>query len=265
MNHPTNQNGDALFAQDKMSAAISKAVSAFDGLKFTGLFEFICTAPVEERRQEYVNIRKALLRSEEDARNIAVKRNILTKRNFLFKAINYFKIKYLNNALQVANDYSQFLYDELMKIPTYVKWQVKEENLITTIGMNTMLDNHFSASGYTAAWYMGLIDNSGFSAVAAANTMSSHAGWTESTAYDNATRIAAAWSAASGGSKSLSAALGFLINATVTLNGGFLTTVSTKGGTTGILGNATSFTGGNRAAVDGDTVNVSYTATLAQP
>jgi hypothetical protein len=44
--------------------------------------------------------------------------------------------------------------------------------------------------------------------------------------------------------------------------GAFLTTDSTKSGTTGILYSAGSFTGGNRSIASGDTLNVTYTASV---
>ncbi|GGH14829.1 hypothetical protein GCM10007036_14400 [Alsobacter metallidurans] len=99
--------------------------------------------------------------------------------------------------------------------------------------------------------------------------MASHAGWTEVVAYAAATRPAPTWNAATGtgggagtagtGSKATTATA-FAINGTATIAGVFLTTVNTKSGTTGTLFSAGAFTGGNRAVVNGDTLNVTYTA-----
>jgi hypothetical protein len=131
-------------------------------------------------------------------------------------------------------------------------------NTVVTVGKNYLLDNGMAGSSYTAAFYMGLISNVSYSAIAAGDTMASHGGWTESVAYSNAARITTAWSAASSGSKALSAALVFNINATDTIKGCFLTTVSTKSGTTGTLFSAGLFTGGDQPVVSGNTLSVSY-------
>jgi len=141
-----------------------------------------------------------------------------------------------------------------------LKWEAKAPNLVTTAGKNDILTNQFKGSAYTAAWYIGLVDNSGFSAYAAADTMSSHAGWTESTVYSNATRVAPSFGTASAGSLA-STATAFTINGAATLDGCFLTTVSTKGGTTGTLYSAGAFTGGDRTVANLDTLNITYTAT----
>jgi hypothetical protein len=56
----------------------------------------------------------------------------------------------------------------------------------------------------------------------------------------------------------------FTINATSTIAGAFLTSISTKGGTTGILFSASDFSSpGDRAVVSGDTLSVTYTLSLA--
>ena len=99
----------------------------------------------------------------------------------------------------------------------------------------------------------------------AADTMASHAGWTEAglanaPIYSQTSRPAAAWSAASAGSKAFSAALTYSITTAGTVKGCFLTTVSTKDGTLGTLYSAGLFTGGDRVVANLDTLNVSYTA-----
>ena len=143
-----------------------------------------------------------------------------------------------------------------------LKWSDRIDNLVTTAGKNDALDKYLAGSAYTAAWYLGLIDSTGYSAVAAGDTASSHAGWAESTAYSQSTRPAASWASASGGSKALSSAASFSINATATIKGAFLVSNSTKSGTTGVLYSAGLFSGGDRTVANGDTLNVSYTASL---
>lgn len=142
-----------------------------------------------------------------------------------------------------------------------LRWEESFENLVTTVGKNHILDTEFAGSGYTAAWFLGLIDAAGYTAVAAGDTAGSHAGWAESSAYSQANRPTLAFNAASGGSKATSAALAFSINATVTIKGAFVTTLNTKGGTTGTLYSAGTFAA-DRILFNGDTLNVSLTVSV---
>lgn len=142
-----------------------------------------------------------------------------------------------------------------------VKWEDEYKNLVTTVGKNDLLDKFLTGSAYTATWFLGLVDGASTPTYAAADTAASHAGWTESAAYSNATRPAPAWSAASAGSKATTATA-FNINATATIAGTFLIANSTKSGTTGVLYSAGSFTGGNKSVSSGDTLNVTYTASV---
>jgi hypothetical protein len=73
-------------------------------------------------------------------------------------------------------------------------------NDITNVGKNYILDTMFHDGSQIAssAWCIGLISSSGYTALAAADTMGSHAGWTEFTGYSQGTRVAWAPGAASG-------------------------------------------------------------------
>src|SRR4051812_27040599 len=69
-----------------------------------------------------------------------------------------------------------------------LKWVEEVPNQVMTIGINDLLTQYFKGSSYTAAFFVGLVDNASFSAYVAADTMASHAGWLESSAYSNGTR-----------------------------------------------------------------------------
>lgn len=146
-------------------------------------------------------------------------------------------------------------------------WQGPCPNTVVTVGKNYLLDNALAGSSFTAAYYMGLISSVSYSAIAAGDTMASHAGWTEAAAtnapdYDEAARPTAAWSAASAGAKALSAGLDFTFNESGTVKGCFLTTVATKDGTTGTLVSAGLFSGGDQPVVSGNVLTVSYSLAL---
>jgi len=142
-----------------------------------------------------------------------------------------------------------------------VKWEDTIQNLVTTVGKNDLLDKYLTGATYTATWFLGLVNGATTPTYNAADTAASHAGWTESAAYSNATRPTPSWNAASAGSKSTTATA-FNINATATIAGTFLISNSTKSGTTGVLYSAGSFTGGDKSVASGDTLNVTYTASV---
>lgn len=134
-------------------------------------------------------------------------------------------------------------------------------NAATTEGLNYLLGAGFKGASATSTWYLGLINGSGYTAVAAADTMSSHAGWTENTAYSQSTRPT--WSAGTVASASLptSSASAYTVNADGTVRGIFVTSNSTKSGTTGTLW-ATAVEASNRSVTNGQSLQVYYTNSL---
>ncbi len=148
-----------------------------------------------------------------------------------------------------------------------VRWKDKIENTVVTVGKNDMENKYFAGSSYTATWYMGLISSVGYSAIAAADTMSSHAGWQEAgnanaPTYSQANRPTVTFNAAASGNVSSNGTVAFSITGNGTAKGAFMTTVNTKDGTTGTLFSAGLFTQGDRVVVNGDTINGSYTLAL---
>lgn len=143
------------------------------------------------------------------------------------------------------------------------KWIEEFDNLVVNAGLNDSLDKHLKGSAYTAAWYVGLM--SGTPTVAAGDTMASHAGWTEVTAYDEATRQTLTLGAVAAQSVDNAASkANFTISAnSTTIGGAFLTTVNTKGGTTGTLYGGGAFSAGNKVLDDNDTLAVTVTCTAA--
>lgn len=143
------------------------------------------------------------------------------------------------------------------------KWVEEFDNLVTNEGLNDSLDKHFKGSGYTAAWYVGLTD--GTPTPAAGDTMASHAGWAEVTAYDEANRQALTLGTVASQSvdNSASKATYTISTNSTTIGGAFLTTNNTKGGSTGILYGVGAFTAGDKVLDDGDTLTVTVTLTAA--
>jgi len=140
-----------------------------------------------------------------------------------------------------------------------LKWTGVVENLVVNVGLDEVLDKFWKGSTYTAAHFVGLTD--GTPTIAAADTMASHVGWTEVTAYSEATREALTMGTVASQSVDNSASkASYSINGTATVGGAFVTTVNTKGGTTGVLVGAGAFTGGDKSVGSGDTLNVTVTS-----
>jgi len=149
-----------------------------------------------------------------------------------------------------------------------LKWEDEAPNLVVNVGLQDMNAKYFTGSAYTAAWYIGLYGAGASNTPAAGDTMSSHAGWTEVTAYSQATRPACTFGTPTTANPSVAtnsaSPASFSINGTTTVGGAFLTSNNTKGGTTGTLYSAADFSApGDRAVVSGDTLSVTYTLSLA--
>lgn len=141
-------------------------------------------------------------------------------------------------------------------------WADEFRNLVVNTGLDDLLDKRFKGSSYTAADYVGVTDDA--PSFAAGDTMASHAGWAEVTAYSQGTRPALTLGTVSGQSVDNSASkAAFSINGTTTIGGAFITTNSTKGGSTGILYGGGALTEGDRALISGDSLSVQVTLTAA--
>jgi hypothetical protein len=148
-----------------------------------------------------------------------------------------------------------------------LKWAEENHNLVVNEGLQDMNTKYFAGSGYTAVWYIGLYGSGSTNNPAAGDTMASHIGWTEVTAYSQATRPAVTFGTATTADPSVitnsASPATFSINGTTTVGGAFLTSNNTKGGTTGILFSASDFQSpGDRSVVNGDTLTVTYTFSL---
>ena len=145
------------------------------------------------------------------------------------------------------------------------KWRDHVDNLVTTVGKNDLLDKYLKGSSYTQTFRMGL---KGAGSAAAGDTQASHAGWLEQGLANAPTytgnRKDVTMGSASGGS-SVSPTQSFAITSSGTVAGIFTNNggSATKDDTTGVLYSAGDFSGGSRAVVSGDTLNVVYTATIS--
>lgn len=149
-----------------------------------------------------------------------------------------------------------------------LKWEAEEDNLVVNEGLQYMCGTALTSVTQITSWFIGLYGSGATNSPAAGNTMSSHAGWTEVTAYSNGTRPACTFVTATLNNPSVAtnsaSVAAFSINGTATVGGAFLVSNSTKNGTTGTLFSAADFSApGDRAVTSGDTLNVTYTLSLA--
>lgn len=225
-----SMNQDQLNSVANQTVAVAIPDAIADLLKLDGRYRIECLEPVPERADEYHALFNEMLAKQSAGKDVSV------------------------------------IQAQLDDIPKYVAWQNEFDNVVTTVGKNYMLDNFLAGSGFTQTGpYMGLISSVGWSATAAADTMASHAGWTEAgstNAPTFAARLAPAWSSASAGSKGTSTPVSFTMTSAGTLQGAFIVlgagALSTLMNTAGTLFSAGAFSGGSQSVTSGSVVNVTY-------
>lgn len=143
-----------------------------------------------------------------------------------------------------------------------LKWEEPWGNAITSEGQDHLLNVTLAGGAQSSTWYIGLIDGS-TPTVAESDTLSSK-GWTENEAYSEAARQTWSNNAVSGQSVDNSGSeASFSIDTDAqTIGGAFLADDDTKGGTTGTLYAAGTFSN-DKSADSGDTLEVTATFTMA--
>ena len=146
-----------------------------------------------------------------------------------------------------------------------LKWTDTFHNLVVNEGLQDMNTKYFKGSGYTAAWYLGLVTGPGAgNTYAATDTLATNPGWNENTNYTG-NRQAAVFGTATTADPSVisnSASQGvFVMTANAqTIAGALLTTAVS--GTSGVLFSVGNFTGGDKVVDSGDTLSVTYQFSL---
>ena len=110
-------------------------------------------------------------------------------------------------------------------------------NDIMLAQIDDLLDVYFENGSPAAAWSIGLIGGSSV-AITTADSMSSHAGWTEDENYTESTRQAWAPNASASQIIENSTSVVVTLDADTTIRGAFLTSDNVKGATDGLLWSA---------------------------
>lgn len=238
-------------AASRAGATVARRVALVEGASAGGLYHADCWGPVAARLDEYLALRDRLAQI----------------------AALPMLARWLAAAEAVA------LRTRMAAIPLDRKWADGFVNTVVTEGKNAALTHFLKGSAYTASQALGLIEDTGYSAIAAGNTAANITaagggspanGWNEAPSATAAARGTPSFGTAAAGALATSSSVSFSMLATDTIKGAFLLCRSsagtapstTVGNTTGALYSAGLFTGGDRAVINGDTLNVSYTASL---
>jgi hypothetical protein len=142
-----------------------------------------------------------------------------------------------------------------------LKWEDGFHNLVPSQGLQYMSASFFTATGYTTALYFGLITGPGSgTSYAAADTLASHAGWSESVLVGSRKSITFGTPTTATPSVTIGTSNVFTVTGAATIAGAFVTNAST--GTSGVLFAEGDFTGGDKSVTTGDTLAVTYTFSL---
>jgi hypothetical protein len=149
-----------------------------------------------------------------------------------------------------------------------VKWTATEHNLVVNTGLQYMAGSALTSVTQITTWYLGLYGAAASNTPAASDTALSHIGWTEITPYSNGVRPTCSFATATTANPSVAtnaaSVATFNINAPAVVGGAFLISSNVKGGTGGTLFSAADFQSpGDRTVVSGDTLNITYTLSLA--
>ena len=139
-------------------------------------------------------------------------------------------------------------------------WRERAGNIIPDAALNDILGVYFAGGQATVAWYMGLVDNAGFSAFVASDTAAAHPGWTENIGYSLATRPV--WTPGAATAKSITnptaSVFPMIPTGTAMIRGFFLASSNVTGGNTGILAAEASLPSPQPVNA-GDTIRGTYT------
>lgn len=154
-----------------------------------------------------------------------------------------------------------------------VKWQDQFGNTVVFFGRANMLNNTLTTATALVGPFLGIVGATGFTAIATADTMSTHAGWVEAgTAAElptyTAPRPTLTFTQATAATGAIFAATAsFAITSTGTVKGSFVVlgagASSTVGSTSGQLYSAGLFSGGDKIVATGDTLQVVYSVAFS--
>lgn len=149
-----------------------------------------------------------------------------------------------------------FLHDVIHADGSREGWRV-DTNLVVNEGLNHLLDVVLGGGTQVDPWYIGIFEGN-YTPIAGDSASDIAANSTESTAYDEATRVEYQPAAAASQSITNSAnTADFTINATKTMYGAFIVSASAKSAVTGTLLAASRFSA-SRSVIATDVLSLIY-------
>lgn len=140
------------------------------------------------------------------------------------------------------------------------EWE--DHNIVVNEGLNSLLGIYFHGDTQITTWYIGVFEGN-YTPVATVTAATITSASTESTAYDETTRVEYNEAAAASQSITNSANKAtFTFNATKTIYGAFLVSASAKSATTGTLFSAARFSA-SKSVVAADQLLLTYTFTAS--
>jgi len=140
-----------------------------------------------------------------------------------------------------------------------LKWKDTAKNIVTNEGLDHILDVVLHGTTAVSPWYVGL-KNTGDPG--AGDTLASHGTWTENTNYTGDRKEYVEAAASSQSITNSASKASFAIDTdTQTISGAFLCGAATLN--TATLLCVANFTGGDKSADNGDTLEVQYTISAA--
>jgi hypothetical protein len=141
------------------------------------------------------------------------------------------------------------------------EWREFFPNGLTDAGLTDVWSVYLNGGTQKTSWYLGLIAESGFVEVDPGDTMSSHAGWSEYTGYNEAARVELTGKVVAERLFTHTTPGAFTFGSTASIRGVFVVSNSTKGGSTGIL-LATALYSAARSVQGGRTLQLTYALDL---
>ncbi len=142
-------------------------------------------------------------------------------------------------------------------------WDFLVPNGVTGEGVDYLLNTAFRGGAQQANWYLGLIDNSGFSALDSGDTHAAHAGWGEYTSIFLGLRPA--WNVAtpaSGGIVPSSSVSVFQVTANGSVRGALVASRQAVGVGAGAVLYSTGAMSAGMSVSNGGVLSVTYSAQL---
>lgn len=236
------KQSEALRASEGLGVALGAARHMAEDAHASGVYTAALMGPREQDRARYCALRDRIATIESS--------------NFIAQLLS----------AKLLDDLKR----EFQGIELERKWEDTFCNVVTTVGGNLALDTLLAGSAYTVTGpYMGLINGSASSA-AIGDTMASHAAWlevgsTNAPAYSGS-RKTVSFSSAASKSKASTGTYTYSFTSGGTVGGAFLvlgaSASATVDNTSGTLYSAGAFTGGSKTVANGDTLTVTYTASV---